>query len=434
MRALYIAVFLYFVVTLIRPQDLLPQLAVVRPGLLCIAGVIVAWAVHEPKRPLLHDPAFRWQLVLLAVVLIGVVVVVNHRAWLNTLWSYAEYMLVYSVALPTVMQRADYSRNLLRLLLLSFLFLAIWVVIHGGVGTASWMSDENDAAAALIVGACLGYATWVGSTRGLWRSCGLLVAGACVVGVIATHSRGGFLGLVAAVIAMTVFSRMFVRALGIVGLLLALAWPLIPSSYKGEMGSIGNQNDSTRVERLYSWGRAWDMFLANPIIGVGAGNFGWQVNKYEQTEKAIMERQGRRQLGGRAAHSLPFTLISETGAVGSLAFLSAVGIVFRRAWRANRASHTPDDDSVRRVLAVWIGTSLIGFTVASVFISVLWYPEVWLLVGLGIALGPGQTTADSSSGGVPSLGGRGKVPLRRRTTTSRRIHKADSSVREETRL
>lgn len=162
MRALYIAVCLYFVVTLIRPQDLVPPLAVIRPGLLCIVGVIVAWAVHGPKRLLLHDAVFRWQLVLLLVVLVGVVVVANHRAWMNALWSYTEYMLVYSIALPTVMQRADYSRNLLRLLLLSFLFVAIWVVIHGGVGTASWMSDENDAAAALIVGACLGYATWTG--------------------------------------------------------------------------------------------------------------------------------------------------------------------------------------------------------------------------------------------------------------------------------
>jgi hypothetical protein len=369
-------------------------LGAVRPGLLALGLLLVAWVTCSPKRRLLGDPIIRWQLVYLGVALAGLIVIVNHRAWFNMTTAYLEYLFAFSIALPTVMQQENYTNGLIRLFVASFAFLAFWVVAHGGIGTAGWMMDENDAAAVLIVGACLGYALWSHSVDKRQKGMGALLGAACIIGVVATNSRGGFLGLAAAILAMAIFSRAILRASVAVVIGCALALLLVPDRYLSEMKTINDPSDRTRAARIYSWHRAWDMFLANPVIGVGAGNYAWTVNLYEGSKEAEIQRGGMRSLGGRAAHSLPFTLLSEMGIVGTLGFVSAAGVAFRRAWRISRATPESGGSPTRRMLAAWIGTGLIGHLVAAVFISVLWYPMIWLLIALGIVLGPVDADTD----------------------------------------
>lgn len=407
-KALYLATLLYLVITYIRPQDLLSPLALLQPGLLALLAVGVSWLWHRPKSLFLDDPIVRAQLIFMVVTVGGLFVVVNHRFWFNMTQGYIESFFVYSLVLPVVMQNAEFGKAILRLLLVSFLFIATWVITHDGVGTAAWMTDENDAAAVLIIGASLGYATWAESTSVKWRWLGAVTGILCVAGVVATQSRGGFLGLVAAAIAMTVFSRAFIKSSVLIVLGVVAALPIVPEHYFKEIESISDKTDSTRIERIYSWGRAWDMFVANPVIGVGAGNFPWQVNRYEQSREATLARAGGRQIGGRAAHSLYFTLISETGGIGALAYLFAVGIALRRAWRINRAPPDASQDPSVRVVAAWLGPGLFGFSIAAAFISVLWYPPVWLFIGLGVFLG----TAQSKAPGARSVAANENAPRR----------------------
>jgi putative inorganic carbon (HCO3(-)) transporter len=95
--------------------------------------------------------------------------------------------------------------------------------------------------------------------------------------IVATGSRGGFLGFGAMLLVLAAFSvkkhPMFVMAGALV---VICALPLAPSSYWERMASIAdNSKDDVQSSqaRKALMGQAFDAFMENPLTGVGAGLF-----------------------------------------------------------------------------------------------------------------------------------------------------------------
>ena len=80
----------------------------------------------------------------------------------------------------------------------------------------------------------------------------------------------------------------------------------------------------TAGQRMFTWGIGWEMFLANPVFGVGQANFPWTIGEY---------MGGRtwqtKSLAGRQAHSLYFTLLPELGLVGVMLFGAMIYFNYR---------------------------------------------------------------------------------------------------------
>jgi O-antigen ligase len=410
----------YLVVSFYRFQDnLLPFLAALAPGLLSTAGVLFFWISHKDKR-YLRDPLITLQLTIATVMFLGLIGVANHYWWYRTVQDYVVFFIAFSLGLPAVMQYAPYRETILRVLLGSFLFAGLWTISHGGIGPGGWMQDENDTAIALIVGLCLAVAVTRSSATGIWRIVAIATALACSAGIVITESRGGFIGLVAALVAIAAFSGRKLKTILWLGLLAVIVLPFVPQTYKSQVTSITDSSDGTRTERIYSWRRAWHLTLRNPVIGVGPGNFPWSVGEVEDTREAIEERGDRRSIAGRAAHSLYFTLLPELGAVGTVAYLAACWLVLRRAWAIYRSTPSRDAFGSIRTVGLWVGPALIGFSAAAAFASVLWYPLIWLFFGLAVLMGPfrlGTTAAlpTSNSASAPPIAG-----LRDRRHSARR--------------
>jgi O-antigen ligase len=384
---LFLALTAYLVIAFMRPQDVIPGLGLVRPGLIATAATMVFWLASRSYSHM-RDAIFKWQCVLLAVLLIGISVVVNHRFWFNTTLSYLIYIGCLTLGLVAVARFRAGRNAILKLLLVCYLFQTVWAITHAGKGTGAYFTDENDAAAAMIVGGSLAYAMWLHWTPGIWRKLALAAVALSCVGIVATMSRGGFLGFVAAICAVLLFSGRLFKSLLLVAVLGAGSYPFLPDEYKADMKSISDPSDSTRRERIYSWNRAIDLFVKSPVVGIGAGNYPWRVTEVELTDRALIEREGQRLLGGRVSHSLYFTLLPENGLLGVVAYFALVFIVFQRAWRVIRRPRRDTDDPAIRTIAQFIVIALIGYSVAAVFISVLWYPHFWLMAGLAMLLSP----------------------------------------------
>ena len=168
----------------------------------------------------------------------------------------------------------------------------------------------------------------------------------------------------------------------------ALLLPFVPASYTKDMKTMTDPNDPTRVERIYSWNRGMDMFWANPVLGVGINNYPNRVSEFENTAKALKERQVRHTLAYRAAHSLYFTLLPEMGVVGTLVYVVLLTTALWRSWVTVRRPlpDAPGDD--RRTWAYFVGSALVAFSVSGTFISVLIYPYFWMLASFAIFLSP----------------------------------------------
>lgn len=211
------------------------------------------------------------------------------------------------------------------------------------------------------------------------------------------------------------------------GCLAGLVLIAAPQEYWDRISSITDDSTmetGTAGQRMFTWGIGWEMFQANPIFGVGQGNFPWTIGEY------LGGRTWQtKSLGGRQAHSLYFTLLPELGLVGVIIFGSMIYLNYRDTrvgqflHAASRNCNRPldkstvKDEQVGR--AILFGNAIlggmIGYLATSAFISTLYYPTFWILMGLAVALrNSTQTYADSQTDAIVSTGPAPKVSPRMR--------------------
>jgi O-antigen ligase len=258
------------------------------------------------------------------------------------------------------------------------------------------MGDENDFCMVMDMAVPFGYFLLFSSTGVAQKMKYLGFLGAFILGAMASLSRGGFMGLAAVGVYCWYRSPKKLNALIVVVVAVLFMLVLAPEKYWDEMAS--STSDETMSEqgtggaRLYTWGIGMKMFYANPIIGIGQSNFPYTSGIYEAGETF-----NDRSFAGRQAHSAWVTLISELGLVGIVVI---GGMIFqcyrdltwvrkRFAPAESRQKHgqiVQAGEDMRVYLARAMEGSLIGFIVSGVFISTLWYPSLWIMMALVVAL------------------------------------------------
>ena len=174
--------------------------------------------------------------------------------------------------------------------------------------------------------------------------------------------------------------------------------------YVARLDSALEDSTGTAEDRLHMWKFGWQMFLDNPIIGVGPDNFPVRFGEYEGEDKL----HGVTRVW-RAAHSLYFTLFPELGLVGGVMFFTMLYYITKDLARIRRLSrqrlHRTDAATVLP-LAHAMEASLIGFLVSSLFISTLYYPNFWIAMGFVVALRRIATRAAIGGSSGPLTSGR----------------------------
>jgi len=136
---------------------------------------------------------------------------------------------------------------------------------------------------------------------------------------------------------------------------------------------------------MVSWDIGLQMFYDNPLCGVGAENYPWNVDKYQHYSK-MWDPNAMRSLAGRQAHSLYFTLIPEFGLIGSSVYISMLVIIFRRLLAVMRRYKNDTSKSEYVFAAKAIIVSMVGYLTAGAFISVLYYPHFWYFLALTLVV------------------------------------------------
>jgi O-antigen ligase len=210
------------------------------------------------------------------------------------------------------------------------------------------MADPNHDAMALV-GAlpillffCVGH-----GHKWLLRLAAAVGAVGCVAGIIATHSRGGTLGLAIAVILFALLSRR--KAIATVCVLIGAAAMLLlaPTSFwqRNETAALGAE-DLSIVGRLEAWQVAARIFEERPILGVGEGAFLDAWNQYAPIDSD-------RLFGHRyVAHNLVLEVLGTLGLVG---LFGLMGFILVSIWSAWKARNGELGGEARAVLAAMMG-------------------------------------------------------------------------------
>lgn len=202
----------------------------------------------------------------------------------------------------------------------------------------------------------------------------MLLFGAALV---ATLSRGGWLGLVIGVATLALLlpgrRRAIVGVAGAVVVILFIGGVAGPVATR--LGSASGASPlQTFLDRIPIWSAAVTMFLQHPIFGIGVNNFGNYIGAYDPS------------LDVNQAHDLFLNIATERGLLGLITFGIFLVVLFRTIGRA--LSVSPDTGS--RILAAALIASFAAFLADSLF-DVAYYDYkilllFWLLAGIGASL------------------------------------------------
>jgi O-antigen ligase len=391
------ALILFFIIEVVRPQDLFPPLGALRPGMLISGFLLVLLLRYRPKPPL--HPLLKGVLAFIVVMGVNIPFAAHRFYAYQATWQAG--LLFASVLLPLYYfpDSLDKLGRLIHWFLALSGIQALIVIKNGGTGVGSWLHDENDVCLLLVVAFAMAMFLWLGqrSTKArVWL--GLLIA-LYLVGIVATASRGGFLALVAVNCWIGWLSPRRVLFVVIAGLLIIVLLFTVPTSYVDEMSTISQstQGRDTGAQRLYLWGLALKMFASRPITGWGPYGYEHAAYLFQGEEQfGLRDEPITRTAWGKSVHSVYFTVLAELGLLGSLVFLWLLYRAFRGGSRLRRRlrvlqSETAEEDArlvLRQIqyLSLALTGALLAFLMAGFFLSALYYPIFWILLALNACL------------------------------------------------
>lgn len=382
--AIVFAFYVYVVIEYIRPQESLAILGMIRPAMIALI-VLGIFSLSRMGSDVYKDTSIR---LFIAFVLLSWFSLAHA---VNTFWAFqgalslTMYLLAAVIPMSMIVRDPGSLRKFLVFWVGIHCYLTAYGFLHAGKGPGGFIGDENDLA--LVLNMALPYSYYLASSRSLspkMRAAMVAAAMFIAAGVITTMSRGGVVGLAATTVMIILLSKKKLRNAVLIGVGALITYAVVPAQYKAEVSSIRDEGDSTRQQRIFQWMVGWDMFLDNPVIGVGTQNYPWRVVEYEAA-RAESNPKGR-SYAGRAAHSLYFTLLPEYGLAGVLIVVSILWQLakkLRRAMKPVAPVHDPSQaqdlvDAAARATLV----SLVAFLVTGTFISVLYYPPLWYAIGL----------------------------------------------------
>lgn len=246
------------------------------------------------------------------------------------------------------------------------------------------MHDPNDLAVGMIVA--------LGLIGGLWQPRlqlrNLLLASAAaalVYGIYLTRSRGG---AVALVVVLWRFAACHIGRAPALALLGSLGAGLLTLDFGGR--SLGGGLDDSASARLAAWTEGLEMLKAQPMLGVGYGQF---LEHHTLT-----------------AHNALVLCFAETGLLGCFFWVGLLVVTLLELHRLQKLPGNGSFEGMARQWAQALQLSLIGFLAAAFFLSRTFVPTLYLVIGLSAALSAIARSANRPIP-LPSLPGLGMVVL-----------------------
>jgi putative inorganic carbon (HCO3(-)) transporter len=378
---------------------------------LIIAGALmVRWLLYR-KRPEGCLPAFVFLGAYGAASALSIVGAADSAGARGALVEYVKNAFI-ALLMVAVIRRGDALRSVVWAILMAGAFMGTLTVFQflthtfdhsywgfsmapqmqivgevGGNRVSGPVGDPNFFAQVMLAPVPLALERFGNERRLLLKALAVLVLGVCVLSIILTFSRGGFLALVLMGALAVVRLRHTRLALPLIAAVVALALVMMPAEYGRRIMTLvaAAQGAGSHVTTESSFrGRASEilsgcmMFVDHPVTGVGLSNYSYHYQEYAR--RLRLEKR----LAARTPHSLYLEVLAESGVVGFAAFALLIGAAFRalrQACRRMRDAGAQGNADMGEALTA----GLFGYLVAALFLHGAYPSYLWLLVGIAFA-------------------------------------------------
>ncbi len=347
--------------------------------------------------------------------------VVNDAWQFSTLRDMAIYFFSMMIPITYGCQYGINLRKIIKFLVVSGFMLSAWGITHSGFGPGGHLGDENDLCFVLIAIIPFCFTHAVTNKKFISKSFGMFAGILCILGVVATKSRGGFIGFAVLILFQFLLSRKKIKWIFTAFFVTLVSLPFVPEKYYEEIESIGTdlnaKDEGTIDERI----RTWEMVIRmwkdpkNTVMGVGLGNSKWNYGNYQEAGSGVT----RKSLVGREAHSAFFQILGDMGIWGILFIFVFLYQSFKQLFsvkkkfkkltiemkslslKLGRSKNNGEEvDQKNMTLFNYLDkeiqflssaitamiASLLGALAASLAVSVAFYPTFWLLFSLSLAI------------------------------------------------
>ena len=381
---------------------------------LLIIAIFIRWAI-------LGERPMGWQVPGVILVVYGLIgffslmYATNTQSVINTLNNYVKDALI-TLVIVVLLRRAPTFRHVIWTLLIAGLFLGALSVYqyttgtfdnsYGGFARAELrgiagdergyrltgpIGDPNFYAQIMIVLIPIALERMMHERKLTLKLLAGLAGGLCLLTVVFTFSRGGF---VAAAIALGIFFLVYTPKpqylIIIIGLGIAV-FSLVPATYFDRIltlqgflpdasGRIDIRTDNSIQGRASQNLTAWNVFKQHPLVGIGLDNF--EV-RYPEFSKEIGLAPSA---SNKSLHNLYFEVATETGILGLSVFLMLIGLALRSMVQARRAFFEMPGYDEYAHLATGLAIGFAGYLVAALFIHAAFPRYFYLLIGIAFSM------------------------------------------------
>lgn len=377
----------YFFLEYVRPQAVWPAIDVL-PWAQGVLLACIAAAVLEGKIRL-SAPLSGLLLLYAAVVVLSVFGAYDLGAVLARPELFVNWLLVFFLTVSIVDREERFFVFMLLFLLWNFKMsqhaMRSWAMAGFGfrdwgvTGAPGWFHNSGEFGIQMTMFLPLS----VYFALHCWKECGtlkrlLLLAMpiSCVVGTIASSSRGAYLGMAAAGLVFLLQTRRvkIVAAAAVVAVFAAL---LVPSQQWERLEAAGE--DGTSQARLTYWRDGIEIMNRHPVLGVGYENW---MSYYRDHYSGH---------GMRGVQQQPHNIFIEAGAELGYAGLITFVLLILGTFAVNRRTRRicgrlgPGGDFLEK-MAYGLDAALVGYLVSGFFVTVLYYPYFWVNLSMTAAL------------------------------------------------
>lgn len=368
----------------VRPHAIIPAIDILPWASVFLALSLVGLFFDKNKR-WVSDPANKWMITFLIVLILASYNAFRPQIAFEKLEFFYTWLIIYFLIINIVNTKERFYIFFLLYCLASFKLsmhgAQVWTL--RGFGFTSWgitgppgfFQNSGELSIQMLCFFPIGYYLYknLKDRVKLWEKIILILFFVTpAMTILGASSRGAQLALLVQILIM--FYKNIFKVKNIVGISLTiyLIITFIPEEQKDRFRSMGD--DRTSEQRLLYWENGIEMIADHPILGVGLFNFPAYYTAHYPEDMLYTVAQ--------LPHNIFVQVGTDSGIVGLIIYL----ILIIRFFIGSRVTDGSKDDPVYRSAKKGITIGMIGFLVAGQFVTVAYYPFMWISLAMFVSL------------------------------------------------